>query len=75
MPRFANEIEVIDDVSDSATRIRIRGSLEALKRKQPGLFGDGAIGATAHRLGLPIVTGDKRLAQVLESMGLEVRRP
>ena len=73
-PGFLNELGVIDDVMDINTRINIRSQVDALKPGQRGLFGDGSIGATAVNTGSPVVTRDKKLAEVLESMGIEVRR-
>lgn len=75
MPHFASELGVIDDVMDVNTRINIRGMLEAMRRGQPGLFGDGAIGATAVRTGSPVITADRNFAAVLRSLGVEVRVP
>jgi hypothetical protein len=75
MPRFAGELGVVDDVMDIHTRINIRGQLEALRRGQPGLFGDGSIGATAINTGRPVITADENFAAVLRSMGVEVRVP
>lgn len=56
MPGYASDLDVIDDVMDIDTRIDIRGQLEGMKRGQPGLFGDGSIGATAVSTESPVVT-------------------
>lgn len=71
-PRFASELGTIDDVMDVNTRILIRGQM---RPGQPGLFGDGSIGATAIARGLPVITSDKNFAAVLRQMGVEVRVP
>jgi predicted nucleic acid-binding protein len=75
IPRFASELDVVDDVMDVNGRINIRGQLESLSPGQRGLFGDGSIGATAIRTGWPVITADKKLAAVLRAMGVEVRVP
>jgi hypothetical protein len=73
MPRIAGGLDSIRDVMDVTTRINIRGALEELKPNQPGLFGDGSIGATVLNTGLPLITGDHYFAQVLTGMGGNVR--
>jgi RHS repeat-associated protein len=75
MPGFARELGQIDDVMDVNTRINIRGLLEGIKPGQPGLFGDGSIGATALNTGLPVITSDKNFAAVLQQFGVESRTP
>lgn len=50
----------------------IRGAMQAGQR---GLFGDGAIGATAVRTGSSVITSDKNFTEVLESLGVDVRVP
>jgi predicted nucleic acid-binding protein len=72
MPRYAGELRTIPDVMDVDLRINIRG---AMRPGQRGLFGDGAIGATAVRTGSPVITADRNFASVLESLGVEVRIP
>ena len=74
-PRFASELGTIPDIMDVNLRINLRGQLAALKPAQPGLFGDGVIGATAIRSGSAIITSDKALGAVLKSYGVDVRRP
>ncbi len=56
-PHFAGELDTVPDIMDIHLRINLRGQLAALKAGQPGLFGDGAIGATAIRSGSPVITG------------------
>jgi len=73
MPRVANSLDTIQDVMDVDTRINIRGALAGLRPGQPGLFGDGSIGATVLATGSPFITGDRALAQVLSGMGADVR--
>lgn len=73
MPRFASELGVVADVMDVHTWINILGQLEALRRGQPGLFGDGSIGARTLRTGRPVITADQNFATVLRSMGVDVR--
>lgn len=75
MPRFAGELPVIDDVMDVNARINIRGMIAAIKPNSPGLFGDGAIGASALSNGLPVITADRNFAAVLQQLGVEVRSP
>ena len=60
---------------DVNTRIEIRGQLAEISPTQRGMFGDGTIGATAVNTGYPVITADKKFATVLDSMGVEVRRP
>jgi RHS repeat-associated protein len=72
MPRYAAELKTIPDVMDVDLRINIRG---AMRPGQRGLFGDGAIGATAVRTGSPVITADRNFASALESLGVEVRIP
>ena len=60
---------------DVNTRIDIRGQVAEISPTQRGMFGDGTIGATAVNTGHPVITADKKFATVLESMGVEVRRP
>jgi RHS repeat-associated protein len=74
MPRVASRLEVIDDVMAVNARINIRGAISAMGVTRRGLFGDGSIGATAERLGLPVITGDKNFGDVLAALGVEVRR-
>ncbi len=73
MPRIADSLDPIRDVMNVNARINIRGALEELKPGQPGLFGDGRIGATVLDTGLPFITGDRLLSQVLTRMGGTVR--
>lgn len=75
IPRYAGELDTIPDVMDVNTRIDIRGQLAEISPTQRGMFGDGTIGATAVNTGYPVITADKKFATVLESMGVEVRRP
>jgi RHS repeat-associated protein len=75
MPRYAGELDGIEDVMDVNTRINIRGMLEGIRGGEPGLFGDGSIGATAINRGLPVITDDRNFASALEQLGVEVRRP
>lgn len=72
MPRYAEDLRTIPDVMDVHLRINIRG---AMRPGQRGLFGDGAIGATAVRNGSPVITADRNFGSVLESFGVEVRTP
>jgi predicted nucleic acid-binding protein len=64
----------VENAMDVILRIRIRGMLAAKAPRQRGLFGDGAIGATALRTGRPIITRDGKFADVMEELGAEVRR-
>jgi predicted nucleic acid-binding protein len=66
---------VINDVMDVNARINIRGAIAAIKPNSPGLFGDGAIGATALNNELPVITADRNFAAVLEQLGVKVRSP
>jgi RHS repeat-associated protein len=75
MPRFAGELSVIDDALDINVRIHVRSMIEASKGGQPGLFGDGSIGATAIMRRLPVITADKNFGSVLRQLGVEVRVP
>jgi hypothetical protein len=50
-------------------RINIRGQLPA----RGGRFGDGIIGAQALENNIPLITNDKALRQVIQSMGGNVR--
>jgi predicted nucleic acid-binding protein len=68
-------LPVIDDVMDVNARINIRGMIAAIKPNSPGLFGDGAIGATALNSELPVITANRNSAAVLEQPGVEVRSP
>jgi hypothetical protein len=74
-PGFAGELGTVPDIMDVNLRINIRAQLAALKPGQPGLFGDGAIGATAIRSGSSVITSDKTFATVLRSYGVNVRKP
>jgi RHS repeat-associated protein len=71
-PAFARSLRVIEDVMDVDLRISIRG---LLKPGQRGLFGDGVIGATAIRLGLPVISKDVDFVRVLQALGVDVRVP
>jgi len=72
MPRYANELETIEDVMDPNLRIAIRGAMRPSPR---GIFGDGSIGATAIRTGSPVITNDRQFAEALRAFGHEVRTP
>ena len=74
-PKFANELPVIEDTMDLDTRILIRSRIKDIAPASPGLFGDGAIGATAVNRGLPVITNDRNLTTVLRWLGVEVRKP
>ena len=50
-------------------RINIRGQLPAA----PGRFGDGIIGAQAIENQIPLITNDRALRGVIQSMGGTVR--
>ena len=73
MPHVADTLHTIRDVMEVNTRINIRGALDELKPGQPGIFGDGSIGATVLDTGLPFITGDRLLSQVLTRMAGSVR--
>ena len=68
-PGYLDDFGVIDDVMDVNTRITIRG---AMRPGQPGLFGDGSIGATAINRGSSILTYDRNFADVLRQFGVNV---
>ncbi len=53
----------------------ISTQLAAKRPGQRGLFGDGSIGATAFTTRSPVIASDKTFGAVLESYGVEVRRP
>ena len=74
-PGFAGELGTVPDIMDVNLRINIRTQLAELKPRQPGLFGDGAIGATAVRSGSSVITSDRTFAAVLRSYGVDVREP
>jgi hypothetical protein len=74
-PNYIDDFPVIADGGDLHTRIDVRGELEQLRKNQRGLYGDGVVGAIAVDDGIPLITADKRLAQVVSGMGGEVRRP
>jgi RHS repeat-associated protein len=75
MPRFADSLKTISDVMDVDLRINIRAAVAAGRPGQAGLFGDGAIGATAVRTGSAVITKDDAFASALKSFGVAVRRP
>lgn len=68
-PGYLDDFAVIDDVMDVNTRIDIRG---AMRPGQPGLFGDGSIGATAINRGSSMLTFDRNFADVLRQFGVNV---
>jgi predicted nucleic acid-binding protein len=65
-PGYLDDFVVIDDVMDVNTRVNIRA---AMRPGQPGLFGDGSIGATALLRGSPVVTFVRNFAEVLAQFG------
>ena len=69
VPGAARDLPTISEVPDLNLRINIRAQLPA----QPGRFGDGVIGAQAIELGIPLVTNDARLAEVVRRMGGQTR--
>lgn len=68
-PGYMGEFGVVDDVMNVNARINIRG---AMRPGQPGLFGDGSIGATALARGSSLVTFDRNFAEVMRRFGVDV---
>lgn len=69
VPNAANAIPTISSGGSLNTRINIRGEIQAAKPSSPGLFGDGAIGATAIESGSTLVTDDKLLRNAVNARG------
>lgn len=69
VPRALDGLPVANPASSLNTRINIRGQLPAGR----GRFGDGVIGAQALENNIPLITNDKALRGVIQSMGGSVR--
>jgi RHS repeat-associated protein len=69
VPKALDDLPVLNIQPSLDLRINIRGQLPA----GPGRFGDGIIGAQALENQLPLITNDRNLRTVIESMGGTVR--
>jgi len=65
VPGALNDLPVINPPTSVHTRINVRSQLPAGR----GRFGDGVIGAQSLDNGIPLITDDKALRNVVNSMG------
>lgn len=65
VPGSLYDLPVINPPTSIHTRINVRGQLRARR----GRFGDGVIGAQSIDNGIPLITDDKELRRVINSMG------
>lgn len=70
VPRVLDELPVLSERPPIDTRINIRGQLNP---SRPGLFGDGIISAQAIENGIPLVTDDRELIELIRGLGGVVR--
>jgi predicted nucleic acid-binding protein len=69
VPKALDNLPVLNTQPSLDLRINIRGML----RDRPGRFGDGIIGAQALENNLPLITNDRNLREVIQSLGGTVR--
>lgn len=69
VPGAAHDLTTLGARPSLDARISLRGMLS----DKPGRFGDGIIGAQAVEFGIPLITHDKELRKVVESLGGVVR--
>jgi hypothetical protein len=66
-------LPVIDDGVSAILRSQVATQLRAFDAAAQGFENDATIGATALERGLPLITGDRALANAVMKLGGEVR--
>jgi RHS repeat-associated protein len=72
-PGVVNGLPVIPDGLSAVLRGQVAGQLRAFGAAARGLENDATIGATALEHGLPLITGDRALANAVSKLGGEAR--
>jgi len=71
---FSTEgLSVIDDGMSATLRGQVAAQLRAFGANAQGLENDATIGATSLERGIPLITGDRALANAVTKLGGEVR--